>query len=433
MSTKKEATHRSEDDKAKQKKDALRLREGLPFPEPGTERELLHNRRYVRKHFWAFRKTSWFVNASLPLIFAIGGSAAAIAHLSENSNGITALGTWSGAEGIVAIFSYLSMMAMFRGNKTPKTYLVIIGLATLGAVAVNVLVTPHLKQAVPLAVMAAFAPLATAGAFSAMFRILKSCLDDASNTEFFDLHQKETKDLKRIQQLARTPDAVESQDEALEIGLRHTSSGKVTSLMASRVDDIVGTLPGAPTAPALEAPVVDAEVEDEEEIEEETVIPIRRVGDNTRQPVMHPSQQNHRVILPESGGLAKKGVSMSISLPEDEIPVERSLSPVQKARRELARLYWLTVLNNRHMSDAEFGRQFIAHLHQRLNEEDLQNLDREGRWVRSAGIPSSYLSKLKAPQKDSLPEDYGIKYFPAAYFVTEHPELKELVKKDETA
>lgn len=418
MNAKKEASHRTDD---KSQKEAMRVRDGLPFPEPGTERELLHNRRYVRKHFGSFRKKSWFVNASLPLIFAIGGSAAAIAHLSKNSDGLSALGTWSGAEGIVAIFSYLSMMAMFRGNKTPKTYLVIIGLATLGAVAVNVLVTPDLKHAVPLAVMAAFAPIATAGAFSAMFRILKSCLDDASNTEFFDLHQKETKDLKRIQQLARTPEEVEAQDEALEIGLRHTSSDRVTSIMANQVDGIIGVLPGTPMAPALEtAPVVDVEVEDDVEDEPEEVVPMRLV--DSRQPIIR-KETDRLAVLPESGGMSKGGVS--ITLPKDEIPVEHTLTPVQKARRELARLYWLTTLNDRHMRDAEFGRQFIVHLHRRLDEESLKNLDREGRWVENGSIPSSYLSRVKAPTKDSLPEDYGVKYFPASYFVAEHPELAE--------
>lgn len=390
------------------KKEATRRKVSVPYPEPGTERELLHNRRFVRENLKEFRTASWWITAMLPLGFTSAGSVAALHNLSQHSDPIAAVGAWAGAEGVVAVFSYLAMLSMFRGNKVPASYLWAIGLATVAAVAVNVLVTPDMKSAASF--IAALAPVATAASVSAVFKVIKSCLDDAARVEFFELHKTEAADLLRTNQLARTPKEEAAQDETLKIVLSHTPSKKVADLMTRQVEGLVGSLGN--TAPALEAPVREEEVI-EADVEEDVVLPLRPVG-NTRQAVMHPSQER-RAVLPEEG-TAGKGV-LTVKLPvEEEAPMVKALTRTQRAKRELARLYWVTKLRNRNMSDADFRRLFAtSDLNKSIPDWALLILDGEGNWARRGFIPSSDMSKVK-------------KDFPVEYFLAELPELSVLVK-----
>jgi hypothetical protein len=396
------------------KKEATRRKVSVPYPEPGTERELLHNRRYVRENLKDFRTTSWWVTSMLPLAFTSAGSIAALHNLSQHSDPIAAVGAWAGAEGVVAVFSYLAMLAMFRGNKVPRSYLVAIGLATVAAVAVNVLVSPDMKSAAPF--IAALAPVATAASVSAVFKVIKSCLDDAARVEFFELHKTEAQDLLRTNQLSRTPDNTDAQDETLSIVLSHTPSKKVADLMTRQVEGLVGTL--GSSAPALEAPV-PSEDDADEEVEAEIVPPLR-VVENSRQAVMHPSE-GRRAVLPEEGAAGKSVVTMKLPAqePGKELEVAKAPTRVQRAKRELARIYWLAKLADRNLSDADFRRRFLTDFSQDLAPWAVQVLNPDREWERVGELRSSYLSKLKDPENNG---------YPVEAFLEELPELAALVK-----
>ena len=393
------------------KKEATRRKVSVPYPEPGTERELLHNRRYVRENLGSFSEKSWYVTAALPLLFTLAGSVAAIHNLSKYSDPISAIGGWAGAEGVVAVFSYLAMLAMFRSEKIPTSYLVGIGFSTVAAVAVNVFVSVSVAAGrfEASAAVAALAPLATAASVSAVFKVIRSCLDDASRLEFFMLHKTEAADLLRTNQLSRTPKDEAAQDETLKIVLSHTPSKKVADLMTRQVEGLVGTLGSA--APALEAPVPVQE-EDEEEVEAEVVVPLR-VADDSRQAVMHPSQ-GRRMVLPEEGAPSKE--VLTVTLPLEEETFQKPLTPVQAARRALAQVYWTARLLDRNMIDADFRRRFIQEFSKGLDDRTLGLLDRHGEWAKIGEIRSPFLARLK-------------KEFPVETFVSQNPDLAVLVKK----
>lgn len=395
------------------KKEATRRKVSVPYPEPGTERELLHNRRYVRENLKEFRTASWWITSMLPLAFTSAGSVAALHNLSQHSDPIAAVGAWAGAEGVVAVFSYLAMLSMFRGNKVPRSYLVAIGFATFAAVLVNVLVTPNMQSAASF--IAALAPVATAASVSAVFKVIKSCLDDAARVEFFDLHKTEAADLLRTNQLARKPEDVNGQDETLKIVLSHTPSKKVTDLMTRQVEGLVGTL--GTTVPALEAPVV-VEEDDEEEVEAEVVAPLRMV-DTSRQSVMHPSQER-RAVLPEEGAAGKGVVTMKLPVePSKELVLSKSPTRTQRAKRELARIYWLAKLADRNLSDADFRRRFRSEFAPKLAPWARDILDPGHEWESMEEMKTSYLSKLKNPEHNG----FGVESF-----LEEAPELAILVK-----
>lgn len=400
FNNKKEATH---------KKDAPRRKVSVPFPEPATERELLHNRRFVRENLSSFSKPSWYIGSALPLVFTAAGSMAAIHNLSAHSNPIGALGAWAGAEGVVAVFSYLAMTSLFRGTKVPGKYTAGILFATLAAVLVNVLVTTDRQSAMFL--IAGLAPIATAASVSAVFTIIRGCLDDAAQLEFFTLHQKESADLLRTKQLSRVvleaadekdvtkkAEKETAEDEALGIVLRHTSQSQVAGLIKGQVEGLVGSL--GSTVPALEAPkpvqmeAEEAEVSDVEEVEAELVQPLRIISD--RQPITR-NEERH-AVLPESVGSVKP---LTVKLPEEPstelVPVQKAPTRVQVAKRQLAKIYWTAKVADRNLADADFRRRFMSDFAQYLTPEQLSLLDRNEELSREGGIHSSYLSKLKNP------------------------------------
>lgn len=396
------------------KKEATRRKVSVPYPEPGTERELLHNRRYVRENLGSFSEKSWYITAALPLLFTLAGSVAAIHNLSKYSDPISAIGGWAGAEGVVAVFSYLAMLAMFRSEKIPTSYLVGIGFSTVAAVAVNVFVSVsvaagHFEAS---AAVAALAPLATAASVSAVFKVIRSCLDDASRLEFFMLHKTEAADLLRTNQLSRTPKDEAAQDETLKIVLSHTPSKKVADLMTRQVEGLVGTLGSA--APALEAPIAVQE-EDEEEVEAEIVVPLR-VADGSR--------QDRRMVLPEEGAPSKKVYTVTLppAEPSKELVVAKPLTRTQRAKRELARIYWLAKLADRNLSDADFRRRFRSEFAPKLAPWARDILDPGHEWESMEEMKTSYLSKLKNPDHNG---------FAVESFVEETPELAILVKSAE--
>lgn len=394
------------------KRETSRRKVSVPYPEPGTERELLHNRRYVRENLKEFRNASWWITSMLPLAFTSAGSVAALHNLSQHSDPIAAVGAWAGAEGVVAVFSYLAMLSMFRGNKVPRAYLFAIGIATVAAVAVNVLVTPDLKSAASF--IAALAPVATAASVSAVFKVIKSCLDDAARVEFFELHKTEAQDLLRTNQLARTPEDTNAQDQTVQILLSHTPSKKIADLMTRQVEGLVGTLGN--NTPALEAP---APAEDDEEEVEAEIVPVFQVVDNTRQNVMHPSQ-NSRAVYPEASVPAKD--ILTVKLPQEpgkELVIAKAPTRTQRAKRELARLYWTAKLADRNLSDADFRRRFFQDFAPDLAPWVLEVLDPKNEWAAYGELRSAYLSKAKNPVRGG----YGVEAF-----LEEIPELAVLVK-----
>lgn len=379
----------------------------VPYPEPSTHREVLHNRRYVRENLGEFSSKSWWITATLPLAFTLAGSFAAIHNLSSHSNPIGAVGAWAGAEGVVAVFSYLSMLSMFRGVKIPTSYILGVVLATIAAVTVNIVVTPNIGSA--LALIAALAPIATAASVSAVFKVIKSCLDDAARVEFFELKQLEAVDLHRLNQLARDRDKTPAQDEAFEIMLKHAGTDRIqeelTGTKAETAFQAFGSL-SSMSAPALEAPAAV-----EEDDEDEAPVPLH-VVEETRVPVMRPEQ---RRALPEEGLGRNKGM-VTVSL--DEVAVEthyeRALTSTQRAKRELAGVYWAAKLADRNLSDADFRRGWVVTFSKTVSEEALRELDRNGTWAKKGEIPSPALSKIKGE-------------FPVEDFLAENPALAALI------